>query len=152
MKLDWNWAVGNFILNFGTLEMLVRSFLEKHLSSSDFENCRKLHFKDLLGIVATCMVDAGFPPSDQDAFTELCEELDTIRDLRNHIAHCYFTVNIEKGSEPEATLSMPRDLDRPFDPDTRQLTFSDLMDGLHRLNQASETFQRLSRFGESVSD
>jgi len=152
MKLDWHSAVGNFILNFGTLEMLVRFFLEKHLASSDFEDCRKLHFKDLLEIVAMCMADAGFPTSDQDAFMELCEELNTIRDLRNHLAHCHLTVNIEKGSEPEATLSMPRDQDRPFDPETRQLTFSDLQDGLHRLNQASETFQRLSRFGESVPD
>lgn len=39
-RLDWPSTVGNFILNFGTLDLHVRDFLEAKLPPEDFAKLR----------------------------------------------------------------------------------------------------------------
>ena len=100
-------------------------------------------------MVADCMNRTIQSLADQDALQRFFENMEALRELRNHVAHGHLTVNLQENSEPKVTLSLPRNLDRPFDGDTRNLEFSELREGLDRLNEASELFQRLSRFGES---
>lgn len=147
-KIDWFSAVGNLILNFGTLEFLLFSFLEKHLDAGEFEGSKKLHFKDRLSIVANCLEKEGLPTADRKQWDRCVNELESLRQLRNHVAHGHLTVNLLAGVEPRVTISLPRDLDSPLDGDFRQLGFDELRDGLDQLSKATELFQRLSRFGE----
>ena len=125
--------------------MQLRAFLENNLSEAQFEESRKLHFKDLLDLVVAQLRDLGIPPKEIESLPRLIEEIEAVRDLRNHIAHAHLTVNIRDDQKPKVTLSMPRDLDRPFDPDTRELTLDELKSGLDRLNKVSDEFSNLSR-------
>ncbi len=46
IRLHWPSTLGNFLLNFGTLDYFVVVFLKDHLASEKFERIKNLHFKD----------------------------------------------------------------------------------------------------------
>jgi hypothetical protein len=45
-RLDWPSTIGNFPLNFGTLEYLVFVFLKDHLPPEEFDRVKEHHLKD----------------------------------------------------------------------------------------------------------
>ena len=147
-QLDWFSAVGMFILNFGNLEWLMLCFLEKQLSDEEFQRCKNLHFKDRMERVEVELRALGEPGNQSITISEMMASLDELRILRNHIAHGNLNISMEQGNEGYVSLALPRDLDKPFDGDCRQLKLSELKVAVNRLNRANEAFKQLSRFGK----
>lgn len=73
-RLDWPSAIGNFLLNFGTLEYLVFGFLKDHLRPEEFDRVKERHLKDRLNRIEQQLRDEGYPPHEQKAFAVLVEE------------------------------------------------------------------------------
>src|SRR5205085_9794035 len=86
-RLDWPSTIGNFLLNFGTLDFLVFCFLKDHLSVEEFAKVKGWHFKDRLDRITQHMQEAKNPVEQQQEFAQLVTRLMPLRELRNHIAH-----------------------------------------------------------------
>src|SRR5882757_3355778 len=85
--LDWPSAIGNFLLNFGTLDYLVFVFLKDNLPPDEFASLRERPLRERVNRIARHLCDIGRPAEEQTAFAQLLERLEPIRELRNHIAH-----------------------------------------------------------------
>ena len=140
-------AIGNFLLNYGTLDYFVFVYLKDHLSPSEFAAVKEWHFKDRVMKIAQHLKDAGYPAEQQLAFARLLERLEPIRELRNHIAHghMYFRLDAET-LMPTVTLFKAKDLDTGFLPDSNHVEFDELLAALKTLTELIEEFQRLAGF------
>ncbi len=146
-RLDWPSAIGNLLLNYGTLDFLVFCFLKDHLSPEEFARVKNWHFKDRLSRIAQHLLEAKCPAGQQNEFDQLLRRLEPIRDLRNHIAHghMYFRID-EETKKPKVTVLRAKDLDTGCNPDTKHVEFSELLTGLKTLNDLAEDFQRIAGF------
>ena len=144
-RLDWFSAVGNFILNYGVLDWHVLIFLESRLSPDQFSKIKNEHFQARIARVKD-LVNAGDCSARQKQdFARFFQRLDPVCELRNHIAHGHLLVRVTKdGKTPVLTLSLPKNLDSNYAPDTRHLEFSVLTSALTELAALIEEFQKLS--------
>ncbi len=62
-RLDWPSMVGNFVLNFGTLDLHLQDFLESHLAPAEFNTLCKRHFQDRVDRMQKCFDQT--PPSPE---------------------------------------------------------------------------------------
>lgn len=88
-RLDWPSLIGQFLLNFGTLECVVFTFLENQLPREEFEQCRNWHLKDRLSRIERHMRERGYPEDQQLAFSKALERLKEVREIRNDLAHSH---------------------------------------------------------------
>ncbi|HEX7858993.1 MAG TPA: hypothetical protein VF773_01560 [Verrucomicrobiae bacterium] len=117
-RLDWPSAIGNFLLNFGSLEWLVSVYLKDRLPAGEFERLRDWHFRDRLTRVAQEFANRSYPAEQQAAFRELVERIESIRELRNHIAHGHMRLGVDSATNLRVvTLSKARDIDMADSPD-----------------------------------
>jgi hypothetical protein len=146
-RLDWPSMIGNFLLNFGTLDWVLFVFLQDHLSPDEFAEVQKWHFKDLVARIAQYLRDTGYPPVQQAAFVGLVERLEPIRKFRNHIAHglmhASFDANTKKFS---VALFKAKDLDSSDLPDSKPVEFDELLDASDALAALSNEFLSLAGF------
>jgi len=146
-RLDWPSAIGNFLLNFGTLEYLVFVFLKDHLRPEEFDRVKDYHLKDRLNRVAQQLQEEGHPTHEQRAFAVLVEAIGPIRDLRNHLAHGHlyarYDVQTKKWS---VTVFQANDVDTGFLPTSTHVEFEDLLTALGRLTELIEELQRFVGF------
>ncbi len=148
-RLDWSSAIGNFLLNYGTLDYLVFCFLKDHLSSEEFAKLKEWHLKNRLDRIAQHMQEANFPADQQQQFARLVTRLEPIRELRNHIAHGHMYVRIdEQTQKPTVTVFRAKDLDTGFLPDAKHVEFPELLAALNMLTELIEDFQCLAGFKE----
>ena len=148
-RLDWPSAIGNFLLNFGTLDYFVFCFLKDHLSVDEFDKVKEWHFKDRIDRVGQHMQEAKFPAEQQREFAELVTRLEPIRELRNHIAHGHMLWRLdEKTKQPTVTVFKAKDLDTGSMPDAKHVEFAELLAALKTLTGLIEDFQRLAGFQE----
>ena len=61
-RLDWPSAIGNFLLNFGTLEYLVFVLLKDHLQPEEFDRVKEYHLKDRLNRIQQQLKQKGYLP------------------------------------------------------------------------------------------
>ena len=149
-RLDWPSAIGNFLLNFGTLDYFVFCFLKDHLSATEFDKTKEWHLKDRLSRIAQHMQEAKFPAELQRECAELVTRLEPIRELRNHIAHGHMLWRLdEKTKQPTVTVFKAKDLDTGFLPDAKHVEFAELLAGLNTLNELIAQFQSLTGFKEA---
>tara|TARA_R110002096_G_scaffold225239_1_gene414489 strand:+ start:82 stop:609 length:528 start_codon:yes stop_codon:yes gene_type:complete len=150
-RLDWPSAVGNFILEFGSMEWTLLAFLKQHLPMYEFKRVRDLHFKDRMSATSDYLNEEDYPLEVQEAFARFVEDIEPIRKLRNQLAHGHLTMIQDhaaaSGETPsKVTLSLPRDLDRPYNAETWNMEFSELKKGLQRLYELSGEMDRISKF------
>jgi len=148
-RLDWSSAIGNFMLNFGTLEYFVFVFLKDHLPSGEFDKVKQWHFQDRVNRITQYLAAARYPAKQQAAFAQLVERLEPIRELRNHIAHghMYFHIDAET-KQPTVTLFKAKDLDTGYLPGAKHVEFIELEEALEALPKLVEEFQLLAGFKE----
>lgn len=144
-RLDWPSAIGNFMINWGTLELFVFCFLKDHLPPEEFAKVKEWHFKDRLSRMGGHMHEEKFSAEQQKKFTQLVARLEPIRELRNHIAHGHMYARLdEKTREWVVTLFKAKDLDTGSMPDAKHVEFPELLAALKTLNELTEGFQRLA--------
>lgn len=149
-RLDWPSAIGNLLLNYGTLDFLVFCFLKDHLSAEEFAKVRDWHFKDRLGRIAQHLQEAKCPVEQQNQFAELVRQLEPIRELRNHIAHGHMYLRIdEETRQLTATVFQAKDLGLGWTPDANHVEFPELLADLNTLNELIQSFQNLAGFKPS---
>ena len=103
-RLDWPSAIGNFILNYGALDWHVFVFLERRMPPDQFAKIRNEHFQERLTRMKKFVGAACLSAEQKQAFDRFFARLETIRELRNHIAHGHLLVRIS-GSVPAPASS-----------------------------------------------
>ncbi len=146
-RLDWPSAIGNFLLNFGTLEYLVFAFLKDHLQPEEFDRIKEYHLKDRLNRIEQQLKQEGYPMDEQRAFAVLVEAIRPIRDLRNRLAHGHlysrYNAQTKKWS---VTVFEAKEVDAGFLPTSTHVEFEDLVTALGRLTELIEGLQRFAGF------
>ncbi len=146
-RLDWPSAIGNFLLNFGTLEYLVFVFLKDHLRPEEFDRVKDYHLKDRLNRIEQQLKQEGYPMDEQRAFAVLVEAIRPIRDLRNRLAHGHlytrYDVQTKKWS---VSVFQAKDVDTGFLPTSRHVEFEDLVSALEGITELIEKLQRFAGF------
>ena len=146
-RWTWQFAIGQFILNFGTLEYLVLVFLKDQLQEEAFEGTRNLHLKDRLRAIANHLSDQESPANVQDCFARLVERLDPIRELRNHIAHGHLYVRIDEETQRSVvTIFRAKDLDTGLLPESKHVSLAELLAALTTLDELIREFEHLAGF------
>lgn len=149
-RLDWPSAIGNFFLNFGTLEYMILVFLRDRVAPEDYSRACKRHLKDRLLLIAEHLEKNDVPVAQRAAFGDLCERLDPIREIRNHLAHGHFLFHWDlESKKPTITISRAIDLDAYEDPDTKHIGFEELRSAMDVLKDLNERFSELAGFKTS---
>jgi hypothetical protein len=150
-RLDWPSMVGNFILNFGTLDLHVQDFLESNLAPAEFNILRKRGFQDRVDRMQKFLDQAPPSPEKMPEMQKFFARLVPVRELRNHIAHGVLRVALSEDRKNWImTVTLPRDLSGNGAPEARHLMFDELLDASTSLRDLIEDFQRL--FGKWVTD
>ena len=146
-RLDWPSAIGNFLLNFGTLEWLVFAYLKDRLPAAEFQRFRERHFKDRLTRVAQELKNRNYPAEQHAAFCKLLERIEQMREGRNHIAHGHMLCRIDAATnQPVVTLSKAKDIDMTEAPDAKHLEFNELLTASNLLTKVIEDLDPLVGF------
>lgn len=144
-RLDWPSAVGNFILNFGVLEWHLLVFLEARIPPDQFVRIKKELFHRRVELAKILVCDGQHSGDQKRAFDDFFARLELVRDLRNHIAHSHLLARVvDRESEPEVVLALPKNLDAPFVPESEHLSFEELIKALTELRVLIEELERLS--------
>jgi hypothetical protein len=144
-------TIGLFILNFSTLDLLVQDYLEDNLPAREFVRFKDRHFQERIERIRNHIQQPEFDPKKRDEFERLSSRLESIRQLRNHIAHGLLRLSLIEGPEKWGiTISLPRDLDDSNTPDARHLTLEELLIVSKDLTNLIEDFKRWS--SEWVTD
>src|SRR5436190_7730359 len=98
-RLDWPSAIGNFLLNFGTLDYFVFCFLKDQLPVEEFGKVKEWHFKDRVERIGQALRESGAPEGEQRQFTQLAGRLESIRELRNHLAHGHLLMRLDERTQ-----------------------------------------------------
>jgi hypothetical protein len=144
-RLNWSSAIGLFIINFGMLDFEVFEFLESRLQPDLFTKIKKEYFQDRITCIKTLVSGGQFSPENKQAFAKFFIRLEPLRELRNHIAHAHMlSLVVNEGDASTQSLSLPRDLDAPYSPDSRHVDLKELIGALTELTSLIEEFTRLS--------
>jgi hypothetical protein len=145
-RFDWPSAIGNFLLNFGTLEYFVFVFLKDRLTVDEFAKIREWHLKDRLKRVAQFVAKNG-SKEKQSEFTLLMDRIEELRELRNHIAHGHMLCRIDVDTQkPVVTIFKARDVDMAHSSEAKHLELNELRTALNTLTQVIDEFQHLAGF------
>jgi hypothetical protein len=143
-RLDWPSVIGNFMLNFGVLDLHVLDSLESRLTPETFAMVRGWHLRDRLDLLKQHLPRDSHSKLTRERFERFFERLEPIRELRNHIAHGTMRLGLTADSNTwEVTLSLPRDLDASNSPEARHVTFEELDQARNELGQLIEEFEEL---------
>jgi len=146
-RLDWPSVIGNFLLNYGTLDYLVFVFLKDNLPPDQFKSVRKQHFKDRINRIQKHLEESKRPAEELAAFANMVERLEPIRVLRNHIAHGHMYCRFDLESKKFAvTVLKAAHVDTGFLPESKHVEFKELVNGLTTLSELVGKFQELAGF------
>ena len=144
-KLDWASAIGLFIINYGVLDWHLLVFLESRIPPGDFASIKGKHFQDRVARIKLVVDSDSYPEEQKAAFGKFFDRVDPIRTLRNHIAHGHMVFRAAAdGKSPALTLSLPKDLDSNYAPETRHLGFQELTNALGELTALIEELKKLT--------
>lgn len=140
---DWSSAIGLFIINFGTLDLLAQDFLQSILPPDEFTRFRDRCFHDRITRLKEHVAAADYPAAKKQAMAQFFARLEPVRDLRNHIAHGLLRIGLAEDQKTWVlTLSLPRDLDGSGCPQARHLTCQKLLITGTELTDLIEEFKR----------
>ena len=142
--LDWSSAIGLFLINFGTLDLLAQDLLQSILPPSEFTRLRDRSFYDRITRLKEHATAADYPPQKKQAMAQFFAQLEPVRELRNHIAHGLPRIALAEDQKSWIlTLSLPRDLDGSGSPQARHLTYQELLAAGTTLTDLIADFQNL---------
>ena len=145
--LSWSSTIGNFIPNFGMLDLHVQDFLESLLSAEEFLKFKERPFYERVKIIKQELDKADCMVINKTGFTQFFHRLDPLRVTRNQIAHGILRVGLAADENTLIqTLSLPGGLDGSEEQESRHLIFAELQAELATLNGLIEEFQRLAGF------
>ena len=145
-RLDWPSVIGNFITNFGMLDLLVQDFMETLLSPEEFLKMKERPFFDRAERVKQRLAQDDCAVTNKPEFQDFFTRLDPLRETRNHIAHGILRIGLAPDQKTFVqTLSLPKDLDGT---EGRRVEFSELLAEVKTLNAFIEEFQRLAGSGK----
>ncbi len=148
-RLDWASAIGNFITNFGILDMHVQDFLETLLSQAKFAKLKERPFHDRVERIKQRLGESDCTVLNKAKFAQFFHRLDTLRKTRNQIAHSVLRIGLVPGQKSRIqTLTLPKDL-AGSEAGRRHLEFAELVSELKTLTDLIEEFQRLAGFKTS---
>ena len=137
--------IGLFIVNFGVIDYLVFDFLEAHLSPEQFAKIKDEPFKKRIIRIKRYVLQSNCSVATRERFDKFFARLDPMRDLRNHIAHSHLLTRLDDdGKNPVLTLSLPKNLDAAYSPDSRHLGAHELQRELDGLTELIAEFKLLS--------
>lgn len=149
--LSWSSTIGNFITNFGMLDLHVQDFLESLLPPAEFSKVKERPFHERVELIKRRLSEADCAMMNKAEFAQFFHRLDPLRETRNHIAHGVLRIVLAPDQRSFTnTLSIPRDLDDSNPPGARHLQFAELQAELKTLNELIEEFQRLAGFKKTV--
>lgn len=144
-RLDWPSAIGNFLLNYGTLDYFVFVFLKDNLPPDEFAKIRNWHLKNRISRIQKHLEESKRPAEQLAAFANLVERFEPIRKLRNHIAHGHMYCRYDSESQQiKVTVFKAADLDTGFLPNSKHVEFEELVKELNSLNELIDGFQELA--------
>ena len=128
------------------LDYLVFEFLESRLPPDQFPKIKAEPFQVRIGRIKEHVNRSGYPAKSKERFNEFFERLEPVRELRNHIAHGHLLLRqAEDTKSLVLTLSLPRDLDAAYSPESRRLPYSELEKSLGDLTELIEEFRQLTK-------
>lgn len=137
---EWAFAIGNLILNFGTLDLSVFAFLQTNLSPVEFAKAKEEPFKYRLKRAGKIL-----SLSDAKRTADLLKTIEPLREFRNHLAHGLLYVQIDAGTlTPSLTIARAKDQDDCTVFGTRKLIVKDILDASVRVADANEAFCQLA--------
>jgi hypothetical protein len=143
-RLDWPSVIGNFITNFGMLDLLVQDFMETLFSPEEFLKMKDRPFFDRAEPVKQRLAQDDCVVTNKPEFQDFFTRLDPLRETRNHIAHGILRIRLSPDQKTFVqTLSLPKDLDGT---EGRRVEFSELLAEVKTLSAFIEEFQRLAEF------
>ncbi len=152
-RLCWSSAIGNFIINFGMLDYMVFEFLELSLPPDQFPKIKDEHFQGRIGRIKEHVSRSDYPAERKERFRKCFDRLEPVRELRNHIAHGHLLLRqAEDTKDLVMTLSLPRNLDAAYSPESRHLPFAELEKALGCLTELIEEFKQLTNHAGSENE
>ena len=143
-RLDWQSLIGQFITNFGALDLHVQDFLETLLSPEEFLTMKERPFFDRVERVKQRLGENDCAATNKPEFQDFFTRLDPLRETRNRVAHGILRIGLAADRKTFVqTLSLPKELDAA---EARHLEFGELLTELKTLNALIEEFQRLAGF------
>jgi hypothetical protein len=142
--MSWSSTIGNFITNFGMLDLHTQDFLETLLSPEEFLKMKERPFFDRVECIKQRLGETDCVVTKKTEFEDFFNRLDHLRETRNHIAHGILRIGPAADQKTFIqTLSLPRELDGTA---ARHLQFSELLAELKKLNGLIEEFESLAQF------
>jgi hypothetical protein len=139
---EWAFAIGNFILNFGTLDLRVFEFLQANLTAEEFAEAKEEPFKTRLNKAAAIL---SRTPEKTAAVQDLLKRVAPFRELRNHIAHGHLLVKIDDATQtPTITIARTKDQDDSALFGNRPMSARGLLEDSRKVADLSEEFCRLA--------
>jgi hypothetical protein len=146
-RWDWPSVIGNFILNFGSLDYFVFVFLKDHLPATEFDKVREWHLKDRLARIAQYLEKENYPAEERENFSSIVLRLEPLRELRNQIAHGHLILRAdEESSLPIVTIFQGRDIDTALLPGAKHVAFEEILAAFKLLGELCGEFERFAGF------
>jgi len=147
-RWDWPSTIGSFMLLFNTLDYTLSAGLLKRLGKEEFEKIRNEPFQIRLKAVARHLKSEEAVAGRDASVDALAKRLETLRQLRNHLAHGFFSVIADKiDPPPEVTITQVKDFDQPG---ARRVTFQEIQSAVESLPNLIEEIHRF--FGVSTTN
>jgi hypothetical protein len=144
-QVSWSSVIGNFITNFGMLDLCVQDFLEVLLSPAEFSKLQEKPFHVRVERIKACLAQTNCAVPDKAEFAQFFQRLEPLRKTRNHIAHGILRIGLAQDQKTFVpTLSLPIELGGSGATEPRHLEFTELLAELKTLNGLLEEFHRLT--------
>ena len=132
-RFDWPSTIGNFILNFGALELAVLETLKRALPEARWGRLAKLSFHERVHCLRRLIEDSRFDAHRAD-FLRFFERLEPMRDLRNHLAHAVMTNTVSEDLNTcTQALKLPHQVSGLSNEECRGVCFEELFQQLQPL-------------------
>lgn len=142
---SWASYIGLFIINYGVLDWHFLVFLESNITPAEFAQIKEKHFHDRVSRMKSFIESDRYSEEQKTAFSNFFDRVEPIRALRNHIAHGHLLIRVKEDCKSNTlTLSLPKDLDANFAPETRHVEFQELTNALSELTALIEEFKALA--------
>ncbi|SKA97835.1 hypothetical protein SAMN02745166_02626 [Prosthecobacter debontii] len=146
IHINWPSAIGNYLLNFSMLDLSVLNFVKRRSPAEETAKLERMHFQDRVKRMRQMVEQAPDLQPQHAQFQILFEQIESLRDLRNLLAHGVLSVDFnisEREKEVRLCLRLPRDIGKPESDVGPGLSFEDLLSQLQPLADLNGELQQL---------
>ncbi|MEO7701902.1 MAG: DUF429 domain-containing protein [Opitutus sp.] len=139
---SWAQAVGLFIMNFGHLDIAMTGIIEQYAATEKLTSVPSKTLSERIDLVRSLFAGKS---EKQAAFARLESQLTEVREFRNILAHGFFHMTQRPDGEIVMGITQASDITRTFSPQTRCVTFEELLKYERRLIELIESLKDFSR-------